>query len=160
VVALGSNEGDSISLIESAFGTLDVISLSPVRRSRLWRSLPVDCPPGSRDFVNAVAVLELSDEWTPQGLLSWLKEQEVSFGRRPKKVFNEPRPLDLDLIVFGDQRIETALLTVPHPRAHLRSFVVLPLNELLPELCPPGWTETVGELASRWGDQDGILRIV
>jgi 2-amino-4-hydroxy-6-hydroxymethyldihydropteridine diphosphokinase len=71
---------------------------------------------------------------------------EKAFGRKPKQVLNEPRPLDLDLIAFGAERRNTPELTLPHPRAHRRRFVLAPLAEIVPDLVLPGQTSTVREL--------------
>lgn len=159
VVALGSNLGDSTEVIRDAFVALEALADSPVQCSSLWASEPVDCPPDSPDFVNAVAVFEVSEGTNPEGLLRSLKELEADFGRRPKKVHNEPRPLDLDLICFGDVAMQSAELTLPHPRAHLRSFVILPLNELCPELDFRGAGKRVRDLAAELGGDPGIRKI-
>ncbi len=148
-VALGSNLGDSLEIIQQAFGWLQGLSQAPVRRSSIWRSAPVDCPPGSPDFINAVAGLIPNRGETPESLLVKLKELEVEFGRRPKMVLNEPRPLDLDLIAFGGELRGSGGLILPHPRAHLRAFVLLPLSEIAPALILPGQTASVSQLSSR-----------
>src|SRR5262249_38628129 len=83
---------------------------------------------------------------TPESLLGKLQELEKEFGRRPKKVLNEPRPLDLDLIAFGNEIRATAELTLPHPRAHLRQFVLQPLAEIAPDLVLRGQERTGAEL--------------
>ena len=100
-IALGSNLGDSARVVEQAFVRLQAFSVAPVLCSSLWRSEPVDCPPGSHPFINAAAGIVPCDGETPESLLARLQALEVEFGRRPKKVMNEPRPLDLDLIAFG-----------------------------------------------------------
>jgi 2-amino-4-hydroxy-6-hydroxymethyldihydropteridine diphosphokinase len=79
-------------------------------------------------------------------LLAKLQSLEKEFGRQPKKVLNEPRPLDLDLIAFGAEVRTTPMLTLPHPRAQLRRFVLQPLVEIAPGLILPGQTRTVAEL--------------
>ena len=106
----------------------------------------MDCPPGSPPFVNAVVAFWPRTGETPESLLSKLQQIEVSFGRQPKKVMNEPRPLDLDLIAFGNEMRSTPALTLPHPRAHQRQFVLEPLSEIAPDLVLPGQTKTVAEL--------------
>lgn len=148
-IALGSNLGDSRGVLERAFVRLQELSVRPIRRSSLWRSAPVDCPPGSPDFLNAVAALFPSPDETPESLLAKLRRLEIEFGRQPKVILNEPRPLDLDMIAFGDAVRASAQLTLPHPRAHLRGFVLAPLAELAPEFVLPGQVETVQELAER-----------
>jgi 2-amino-4-hydroxy-6-hydroxymethyldihydropteridine diphosphokinase len=147
-VALGSNLGNSLPIIQQALDRLQTLSQTPVRRSSIWRSAPVDCPPGSPDFLNAVAGITPIQGETPELLLVKLKQLEAEFGRRPKVMLNEPRPLDLDLIVFGDERRANVELTLPHPRAHLRAFVLFPLSELAPALILPGQTQAVSQLSA------------
>ncbi|MEY4386108.1 MAG: hypothetical protein RLY20_1391 [Verrucomicrobiota bacterium] len=145
-IALGSNLGDSGRILEAAFARLQVFSSTPMRRSSLWRSTPVDCPPGSADFLNAVAAITPLSGETPESLLRKLQQLEAEFGRVPKKVLNEPRPLDLDLIAFGREIRASLELTLPHPRARSRRFVLAPLAELAPDLVLPGETQTVHQL--------------
>jgi len=148
-VALGSNLGDSRGALERAFVRLQEFSIAPICRSSLWRSAPVDCPPGSPDFLNAVAALFLGPEETPESLLAKLRRLEIEFGRQPKVILNEPRPLDLDLIAFGDEVRASSQLTLPHPRAHRRGFVLAPLAELAPAWLLAGQVETVADLLRR-----------
>src|SRR5690348_12230120 len=116
-VALGSNQGDPRRNVLSAMDRLETLSTRPLVRSSLWETEPVDCPPGSPRFVNAiVGVYPLAEE-TPESLLEKLLALETEFGRQPKKILNEPRPLDLDLIAFYERRCTTPTLTLPHPRA-------------------------------------------
>ena len=86
---------------------------------------------------------------TPETLLEKLQELEAEFGRMPKKVINEARPLDLDLIAFGSERRDTARLTLPHPRAKEREFVLRPLAEIAPDLVLPGQTMSVLQLLAK-----------
>ena len=146
VVGLGSNLGDSRSVLLSAFDRLAAFSDAPIARSSLWRSSPVDCPPGSPPFVNAVAVFVPTPKLTPEVLIGSLQALERECGRRAKKQINEPRPLDLDLIWFRQERRQGRQLTLPHPRAHLRRFVLQPLAELVSDAIFPGMSATVGEL--------------
>jgi 2-amino-4-hydroxy-6-hydroxymethyldihydropteridine diphosphokinase len=125
---------------------LQALSTMTVRRSSLWQTTPIDCPPGSPLFVNAILGLAPLPGETPQSLLDKLQAIEREFGRQPKQVLNEPRPLDLDLIAFGRGTRATPNLTLPHPRAHLRRFVLEPLNEIAPDLILPGQSRTVREL--------------
>jgi 2-amino-4-hydroxy-6-hydroxymethyldihydropteridine diphosphokinase len=126
----------------------------PLLRSSFWRTKPVECPPGSSDFVNAVVVFKPLEGETAPGLLQKLQTLEREFGRKPKTLFNEPRPLDLDLIAFGSERLESASLTLPHPRAAQRLFVLEPLAEITPDLRLPGNTETVRELVRSLRSKD------
>ncbi len=148
LVALGSNLGDPSARIREAFDRLESLSAVPIVRSSHWSSTPVDCPPGSPMFVNAAARLEARPGDTPGSMLAALQSIERGFGRRPKQVVNEARPLDLDLIAWGGERVATAELTVPHPRAHLRRFVLVPLSEIAPDFILPGQEATIRELAA------------
>jgi MAF protein/2-amino-4-hydroxy-6-hydroxymethyldihydropteridine diphosphokinase len=145
-VALGSNLGESRSILHEAIRRLQKLSAAPLLQSSFVKTAPVDCPPGSPDFLNAVVALTPLPGETPESLLTQLRALERHFGRQPKKVTNEPRPLDLDLIAFGTQTRSTKTLTLPHPRAHLRRFVLQPLSEIAPDLLLPGQTKTVAQL--------------
>lgn len=146
-VALGSNLGDSKRVFAEAMARLEQLAGGPVLKSSLRRTAPVDCPPGSPDFLNAVIGFAPLPDETPETLLAKLQALEKEFGRQPKKVLNEARPLDLDLIAFGSETRATDWLTLPHPRAHLRDFVLAPLAEIAPSLVLPGQTKTAAELA-------------
>jgi 2-amino-4-hydroxy-6-hydroxymethyldihydropteridine diphosphokinase len=136
-VALGSNLGDSVQIVRRAFDRLQTLSDAPLLRSSLWQSAPVDCPPGSPLFVNAMAGLRPRADQTPQLLLRQLQVLEAEFGRQRGKIPNEPRLLDLDLIAFGARTVDLPELVLPHPRAHLRRFVLQPLAEIAPEFVLP-----------------------
>lgn len=146
IIALGSNLGDPAHNIRAAFVRLQQLSREPLLVSSLWQTAPVDCPPGSPAFVNAVAAVVPHATETPETLLLKLQAIEREFGRIPKKVLNEPRPLDLDLIAFGGQTRSTPSLTLPHPRARERRFVLEPLCEIAPDLVLPGESCTIREL--------------
>ena len=146
LVALGSNQGDSRQIIVDAMTRLQEISAAPLLKSSLWQSTPVDCPPESPRFVNAAAGLKPRAGESPESLLVKLQGLEKEFGRQLKQVLNEPRPLDLDLIAFGAEVRKQAKLTLPHPRAHQRRFVLQPLAEIAPEFILPGQKESVLDL--------------
>lgn len=148
-IALGSNLGDSKEVFRRALVELQSLSPHPLQVSSFWATSPVDCPPGSPDFLNAVARVLLPPETEPESLLKRLQELEKRFGRTSKVIQNEARPLDLDIIAFGDIQRATQELSMPHPRAHLRRFVLAPLAELAPDLVLPGQNATVSELLER-----------
>lgn len=158
-VALGSNLGDSRRVVQEALQRLEAFSQGPVLRSSLWRSTPVDCPPGSGDFINAVAGFAPLERETPESLLKKLQELEKEFGRHPKKVINEARPLDLDLIAWEGETRNGPDLTLPHPRAHLRRFVLEPLAEIDPGFVFPGEKENVRELLLNLRSDEVVERI-
>ena len=159
-VALGSNLGDSQPIILKALARLQDFSDSPILRSSLWQTSPVDCPPDSPKFINAVAGLVPRTHETPESMLQKLRGLEIEFGRAPKKVLNEPRPLDLDLIAFGNEIRHSSELTLPHPRAHERKFVLQPLSEIAPELVLPGQGKTVANLLAELQSDELIVRLV
>ena len=146
IVALGANLGDPVASVTAAFEALAPFACGPVLRSPLYWSSPVDCPPGSPLFVNAVAVFLPRPGLTPEAFLEATQELEQRQGRMPKRVINEARPLDLDLIAWGEERRKSERLFLPHPRAHLRRFVLAPLADLSPGLVLPGQTLTVSQL--------------
>jgi 2-amino-4-hydroxy-6-hydroxymethyldihydropteridine diphosphokinase len=146
LVALGSNLGDAAGTLRQAAAALIVLTESPLRISSLWRTAPVDCPPDSPPFLNAAVALRPLPNETPQTLLAKLQALERRFGRQANTVRNAPRPLDLDLIAFGPRQETSPVLTLPHPRASQRLFVLAPLAEVAPEFVLPGQTKTIAEL--------------
>lgn len=142
-IALGGNLGNAGSTINEAIKQLERLSDVPLLKSSLWESDPVDCPPNSPKFVNAVVGISPRLGETPETLLARLQEIEKLFGRKPKIVLNEPRPLDLDLIAFGKETRSGSALTLPHPRASQRRFVLQPLSEIAPDLVLPGQSKSV-----------------
>jgi len=145
-IALGANLGNARRTIIEAMRQLQQFSDHPLLRSSLWQTSPVDCPPGSPPFVNAVVGLVPRTGETPETLLAKLQQMEKEFGRIPKKVLNEARPLDLDLIAFSSERRATKTLTLPHPLAHLRRFVLEPLTEIAPDLILAGQRKSAARL--------------
>jgi 2-amino-4-hydroxy-6-hydroxymethyldihydropteridine diphosphokinase len=159
IVALGSNLGDSRKIILNAMARLRNFSDGPMLTSSLWDTSPVNCPPDSPKFVNAVAGLIPKENETPESLLKKLRGLENEFGRAPKTVLNEPRPLDLDLIVFGNEIRNSPELILPHPRAHLRQFVLLPLGEIAPDLILPNQTKTASQLLAEISSGEILARL-
>ena len=159
IVALGSNLGDSRRIILDAMARFQNISGRPLLKSSLWQTTPVNCPPNSPLFVNAVVGLAPRAGETPESLLQKLRALEKEFGRPPKKVLNEPRSLDLDLIAFGTETRHTPELVLPHPRAHLRRFVLQPLSEIAPDLILPGQSKTISKLLAGLPDEEIVTRL-
>ncbi len=127
-VALGANLGDAAATVQRALQSLgDTPGLRLVKASSLYRTAPVDAT--GPDFINAVA--EVVTTLTAPDLLEALQAIEAAEGReRPYR--NAPRTLDLDVLLYGDARIDSPRLTVPHPRMHERAFVLVPLAEVAP----------------------------
>jgi 2-amino-4-hydroxy-6-hydroxymethyldihydropteridine diphosphokinase len=134
-VALGANLGDPAATVKAAFAALANLPESRILHcSSLYRTAPVGLAE-QPDFVNAVA--ELETELAPEALLDALLEVEQRFGR-VRSERNGPRTLDLDLLLYNDQFVDLPRLTLPHPRLHLRAFVLQPLAEIAPNLVIPG----------------------
>ena len=134
-IALGANLGDPATTVRAAFGALANLPESRVLHcSSLYRTAPVGLA-DQPEFITAVAKLETT--LAPEALLDALHEIEQRFGRvRAER--NGPRTLDLDLLLYDDQFIDLPRLTLPHPRLHLRAFVLQPLAEIAPDLAIPG----------------------
>ena len=158
-IALGSNLGDPVASLQLAFTELQSFSHEPIHKSSLWSSTPVDCPPDSPDFINAAVAITPVDGEKPETLLAILQALEVQFGRQPKMVMNEPRPLDLDLIAFGKEQRQGPYLTLPHPRFHERRFVLEPLAEIAPGTVLPGQLVTISELLERLETDETLARL-
>ncbi len=137
-VALGANLGDPVATLHAAFAALRGIAGTRfLAASSLYRSAPVGLR-NQPDFINAVAALEVDSAVLPAPtFLERLFAIEAAFGR-VRTVKNAPRTLDLDLLMFGDERLDLPGLTLPHPRMAERAFVLAPLAEIAPALSIPG----------------------
>ncbi len=134
-VALGANIGDPTATVLAAFAALANLTDSRVvHTSSLYRTAPVGLT-NQPDFINAVAMLETG--LAPEELLDALLDLEARFGR-VRRDRNGPRTLDLDLLLYNDIELDLPRLTLPHPRLHLRAFVLHPLAEIAPGLVIPG----------------------
>ena len=125
IIALGSNLGDREYNLRRA---IDALPIRVVRISAFLETEPVDAPPPM--FLNAVVVGYTDLE--PHALMNELLALEKRLGRTRRGIRNEPRIIDLDLIAYGATRMRTPSLTLPHPRAHEREFVMKPLASISP----------------------------
>lgn len=140
-VGLGANLGDAAAAVRAAIDQLAQLSDSTLMaRSGLWRSAPVDAD--GPDFINAVVALRT--RLTAPDLLAALQRLEVGAGRQ-RPYPNAPRTLDLDLLRYGDGRIGSPSLSVPHPRMAGRAFVLRPLVEVAPSLVTPAMLDAVAD---------------
>jgi 2-amino-4-hydroxy-6-hydroxymethyldihydropteridine diphosphokinase len=133
-IAIGSNLGDARSTVQRAILQLEKLPHSTLTgQSDLFRTAPLDAP--GDDYINAVA--RIDTQLAAQQLLQELQAIEQAFGReRPYP--NAPRTLDLDLLLYGQARIDSESLTVPHPRLTQRAFVLIPLLQIDPLIAIPG----------------------
>lgn len=129
-VGLGANLGQARdTLLQAADELASTPGVHDVMLSPLYRSAPVEA--SGPDYTNAVAQLQTTLDAT--ALLDRLQAIELAHGRE-RPYLNAPRTLDLDLLLFGTQQLDTPRLTLPHPRMHLRAFVLRPLQDLAPKL--------------------------
>ena len=134
-IALGANLGDPQAMVQNAIAALDALpDTRLIRASSLYRTEPVGLK-AQPDFINAVAAIRTT--LAPQDLLCELQNLEATHGR-VRSIPNAPRTLDLDILLYADQVINTPTLTLPHPRMRLRAFVLAPLAEIAPKLQIPG----------------------
>lgn len=141
-IALGSNLGDSCAIVETALKTLTATpEIILERQSHLYRTAPVGPP--QPDYINACAVVSTTLE--PHALLTTLLAIEQQFGRVRTERWG-PRLLDLDLLLYDDQILDTPSLQLPHPQMHERAFVLVPLAEIAPQWVHPVMGEAIGHL--------------
>ena len=131
VIALGSNLGDRAGNLRAALRLMEERGVAVGRRSSVWETAPV--PEDQPAYLNAVARIETS--LGPGELLATLKEIEHELGRRPGRRWG-PRPIDLDILFHGEERVATQELEVPHPRIAERAFVLAPLAEVVSNALP------------------------
>lgn len=148
-IALGANLGDAAAALDSAFAALDALPATRlVARSGLYRTAPIGVT-GHPDYLNAVAEVETT--LPARKLLNTLLTLETLHGRT-RETELAPRTLDLDLLLYGNATISQPGLEIPHPRMHLRAFVLVPLAEIAPDTAIPGHGRAA-DLLDAVGDQ-------
>ena len=146
-ISLGANLGNRLRSLTRARERIFALAkaLPPLLSSSLYETEPVECEPGAEKFLNGV--IEIGYSGRPEELLNELKKIEAALGRPPEHAPNHSRTIDLDLLYHGARMVDDPELQLPHPRMHLRGFVLRPLAEIRPNLVFPGQTQTVGELS-------------
>jgi 2-amino-4-hydroxy-6-hydroxymethyldihydropteridine diphosphokinase len=158
-IGLGSNLGDRLRQIQQSKAYL--LSLSPEAwhvASPLYETEPVGCPPNSPKFLNAV--LEIEFTGAPKTLLKKIRAYEVAHGRERDLPKNAARPIDIDILYFGEKEILEKDLVVPHPRMAERRFVLLPLSTVRPDMIVKGTGRTVRMLLRELPGREGEVRFV
>jgi len=159
-VALGSNLGNRFENLRAA--RRQIIELDeiqpPVLSSAIYETEPIDCEAEAEKFLNAV--IEFDYEGDPIHLLEELLRVEKSLGRKRDHAKNVSRAIDIDLLYCGDRKIDSKLLRLPHPRMHLRGFVLQPLADIQPDLLLPGQRKTVQELLADVGGSDEVVQLM
>jgi 2-amino-4-hydroxy-6-hydroxymethyldihydropteridine diphosphokinase len=155
-ISLGSNLGDRAgNLLLGIRGMLDS-GLGISRLSNVYETEPVETVP-QPVFLNMVAELSANALPPPEQLLARLLRVEYALGRT-RETPMAPRTLDLDLLLYRDEKRNNEFLTLPHPRFHLRKFVLMPLAELAPHLVHPTLNKTIRELLELVDDNSSIKR--
>ena len=155
-LGLGSNLGERLAALDEALRQMEARGFRTVRRSSIWQTEPVgEVPQGW--YLNAV--VEGETELSPRELMNVCLETERSMGRiREEK--NGPRVIDVDVLFFGEEKLEEPGLVIPHPRLHLRRFVLEPLFEIAPTLLHPVLGLSVDELRARCTDASAVRPFV
>jgi 2-amino-4-hydroxy-6-hydroxymethyldihydropteridine diphosphokinase len=151
-IALGSNLGDRMAhLLEAWQAVRELTHLSaPYFCSRIYETEPIGTDPDAGAFLNAV--VEVNYDGRPSSLLDGLQQIEARLGRPSKRPRNAPRPIDLDILYVGNLVLANQEIVIPHPRLHLRRFVLQPLSEIRPELILPGQQRSVADLLAHLAD--------
>jgi 2-amino-4-hydroxy-6-hydroxymethyldihydropteridine diphosphokinase len=153
LVGVGSNAGDrEDNLMSAARQIAKIPGVLALKSSPVYETIAVG-DAGPDNFLNAV--FQLSVRISPTALFEHLREVEENLGRRPPR--SGPRPIDLDLLFYDDLVLQTETLTLPHPRLHLRAFVLEPLADLVPGFCHPEFDATVADLLEALDDDNGVL---
>jgi len=158
-VALGSNLGDRLENLRAA--RQQIIEFDrvqpPVLSSDIYETEPVDCEPGALQFLNAV--VEFDYDGDPVQLLEQLVRIEESLGRKRDHRKNVSRTIDIDLLYCGDRQIDNKRLQLPHPRMHLRKFVLQPLADIRPELILPNQAKAIPQLLAELEESPEMVRL-
>jgi 2-amino-4-hydroxy-6-hydroxymethyldihydropteridine diphosphokinase len=157
-VALGSNIGDRLENLRAARKAIyDLANVKPpILSSAVYETEPVGCEPGAGKFLNAV--VEFEYETSLARLLEQLIQIEEALGRKRNHPQNVSRTIDIDLLYCGSQRINDQRLQLPHPRLHLRTFVLRPLADIRPDLILPGQKKNIGDLLAEVEQSGEALR--
>ena len=157
-VALGSNLGDRLSNLRVARKAILQLPgvTPPIFASAIYETEPIHCESGAGKFLNAV--LEFDYEGDPLELLKRLGELEQALGRLPDHPRNVSRKIDIDLLYLDAIKIDKKELQLPHPRMHLRRFVLQPLADIRPDLVLPNQRKTVRELLAQLDESGKVDR--
>ena len=156
-IGLGSNLDDPAAQVSLALQQLGKRSISVDEVSSLYHTEPVEAL-SQPWFTNAVA--RVTTPFEPRDLLSICQEIETRQGRqRTRSGHHDPRPIDLDLLMVGEEAVATPELTLPHPRLHLRRFVLVPLAEIAPDWVHPTFGLFAKELLRRSLDTASVVRV-
>jgi 2-amino-4-hydroxy-6-hydroxymethyldihydropteridine diphosphokinase len=154
-VGLGSNLGDRAGNLLLAVRALIEASFAVQRLSAIYETEPIGIE-SDTCFLNQVAEIRVKTV-SPAQMMARLLRIEYLLGRR-ERTMKRPRTVDLDLLLFGDTRMQSDFLTLPHPRMHLRKFVLCPLAEIAPDIIHPTFRKTIAQLKSACEDDSRVQR--
>lgn len=155
-LSLGSNLGNREANLAGAATALETCSEIRDVRSASYYETPPLLNTDQPHFLNTV--LQLMTDFKPFQLLDTIQHIESMLGRPVEHEKNEPRTIDIDILLHGDSVIETAKLTLPHPQLLYRKFVLVPFSEIAPGVLIPGINRTVSELLNHCPDQSIIIK--
>ncbi|MCP4583023.1 MAG: 2-amino-4-hydroxy-6-hydroxymethyldihydropteridine diphosphokinase [candidate division Zixibacteria bacterium] len=156
-LGLGANLGDRLENIKKALTLLNnKPGITLIRTSSLYLTEPIGVS-RQPDFYNGVA--EIKTTLSPQSLLKVVKAIEYDMGRQPDSHF-QPRPIDIDILMYGDLEIDSLDLRVPHSRLDKRAFVLIPLLELNPDLLHPISFKPLKEYLAKIDDSQKVERVI
>jgi 2-amino-4-hydroxy-6-hydroxymethyldihydropteridine diphosphokinase len=154
-IGIGSNLGDRAGNLLLAVRGLLEASIEVRKLSAIYETEPVEIE-SDGNFLNMVAEVRVRNV-TPSQLMARMLRIEYLLGRRDKSL-KKPRTVDLDLLLFENQRVDTPFLTVPHPRLHQRRFVLIPLAEIAPTAIHNGLHKEIRELLNETEDRSYVAR--
>jgi len=159
-VALGSNLGDRLANLRAARGAIvDLGGVAPpILASAVYETEPVGCEPGAAKFMNAA--LEFEYEGDLHALLEKLIRIEELLGREREHARDISRKIDIDLLYCGERKIDNGRLQLPHPRMHLRKFVLQPLADIRSDLVLPNQTQSVRDLLAEVDEPGKVVRLM
>jgi len=157
-VALGSNVGNRLENLRAARKAIfDLATIKPpILSSAVYETEPVGCELGAGKFLNAVVEFEYGGD--PARLLEQLIQIEEALGRKRDHPKNVSRTIDIDLLYCGERRINDERLRLPHPRLHLRNFVLRPLADIRPDLILPSQKRGIRELLTEVEQSGEVIR--
>ena len=157
-VGLGSNLGDRLGNLHVARKAIVAVAnvKPPIFYSAVYETEPVGCEAGAGKFLNAVVEFEYQGD--PATLLEQLVGIEEALGRKRDHAKNVSRTIDIDLLYCGHRGVDDGGLQLPHPRIHMRKFVLKPLADIRPDLVLPGRKKTVSELLTDLKQSGELVR--